>query len=48
MKGRGFLTQCEGGSWEQYGCPDGRTTRLEKPGRWRCADCVKKYGEIEK
>lgn len=47
---RGFLTQCDSGGrvacWGGVApCPE--TTRLPKPGQWRCDDCAKKYGPLK-
>lgn len=42
---RGYLTQCDKGG-DSYGACDA-TVRLEKPRRWRCAGCEKKYDPLQ-
>ncbi len=41
---RKFWTQCEGG-WGTTSCQT--TTKLDKPAKWRCDSCIKKYGALK-
>lgn len=40
----GYVTQCDGGPWASARCAE--TTRLSKPGHWRCDHCVRLYGPV--
>ncbi len=44
---RKFYTQCDGGGYATAtgrACP--QMIKLEKPAKWRCDACVKRFGKI--
>ncbi len=43
---RGYLTQCVGPNLSGWGFVCDNTAKLTKPAKWRCPECVKRYGPL--